>query len=175
MDKEFIENPIEAYEQLKAENEELKKSVLKQCPNCGEEYLNPKGAELYNENVQLKAENLGFKILHESDKDLLKRKEQECEELKEFQKLLKEQMEFNKSELELSLSSKIKRSEFLLKEFKKADKQRDDWREKAVQLKQALTEIKQLLEDALDVDKTDAEQSFDNFYKAIKLCEVLDD
>lgn len=81
-------------DELETENEELKKSVLKQCPNCGEEYLNPKGAELYDENNQLK---------------------------------------------------------------------------------QALTEIKQLLEDALDTDKTNAEQSFDNFYKAIKLCEVLDE
>ena len=42
-------------------------------------------------------------------------------------------------------------------------------------LKQALIEIKQLLEDALDTDKTNAEQSFDNFYKAIELCEVLDE
>ena len=36
----------------------------------------------YKQLEKLKAENLGFKILHESDKDLLKRKEQECEELK---------------------------------------------------------------------------------------------
>ena len=42
-----------------------------------------------------------------------------------------------------------------------------------VKLKQTLTEIKQLLEDALDTDKTDTEQSFDNIHKAIKLCEVL--
>ena len=42
-------------------------------------------------------------------------------------------------------------------------------------LKQTLTEIKQLLEDALDTDKTNAEQSFDNIHKAIKLCEVLDE
>ena len=42
-------------------------------------------------------------------------------------------------------------------------------------LKQALIEIKQLLEDALDTDKTNAEQSFDNIHKAIKLCEVLDE
>ena len=37
---------------------------------------------------------------------------------------------------------------------------------------QVLSEIKQLLEDALDVGKTNAEQSFDNFYKAIRLCEL---
>ena len=42
-------------------------------------------------------------------------------------------------------------------------------------LKQRLCMIKQLIEDALDTDKTDAEQSFDNFYKAIKLCEVIDE
>ena len=41
-------------DQLKAENEDLKKSVLQECPNCGEEYLNYKGAALYFENSDLK-------------------------------------------------------------------------------------------------------------------------
>lgn len=41
-----------------------------------------------------------------------------------------------------------------------------------VRFKQTLTEIKQLLEDALDTDKTDTEQSFENFYKALEKCEV---
>ena len=45
----------------------------KDRPNC-----------YYKQLEKLKAENLGFKILHESDKDLLKRKEQECEELKKW-------------------------------------------------------------------------------------------
>lgn len=40
-------------------------------------------------------------------------------------------------------------------------------------LKQTLIYIKQLLEDALDPKKTNAEQSFDNFYKAIELCKVI--
>ena len=44
-----------------------------------------------------------------------------------------------------------------------------------VKLKQTLTEIKQLLEDALDTDKTNAEQSFDCLYEALEKCEVLDD
>ena len=43
----------------------------KDRPNC-----------YYKQLEKLKAENLGFKILHESDKDLLKRKEQECERLR---------------------------------------------------------------------------------------------
>lgn len=46
---------------------------------------------------------------------------------------------------------------------------------KFLKLKQALTEIRQLLEDALDTDKTSAEQSFDNLYEALEKCEVLDE
>lgn len=42
---------IEAKEQ---ECEELKKGVIKQCPNCGEQYLNQIGAELFEENTRLK-------------------------------------------------------------------------------------------------------------------------
>jgi len=104
----------------------------------------------------------------------LKRKEQECERLdneaqnlftektnleielrqlkaenekqKEFQKLLEEQMEFNRNELELALSSGIKRSDFLLKEFQKVDKQRDNWREQAEKYSRTLQEIKAFLE-----------------------------
>lgn len=60
----------------------------------------------------------------------------------------------------------------------KAYKMADTIEEKEKQLdkySQALTEIKQLLEDALDTDKTDAEQSFDNFYKAIELCKVVEE
>lgn len=71
----------------------------------------------------------------------------ENEELRKFQKLLEEQMKFNKSELELSLSSETKRSEFLLREFKKVDKQRDNWREKAEKYFKTLTEIKEIAED----------------------------
>lgn len=45
-------------------------------------------------------------------------------------------------------------------------------KEENKKLKQALREIRQLLEDALDTDKTNVEQSFDNFYKAIELSKV---
>ena len=68
----------------------------------------------------------------------------ENEELKEIQKLLKEQMAFNKNELELNWSSEIKRCEFLLNEFKKVDKQRDNWRQQAEKLNKTLTEIKEI-------------------------------
>mgnify|MGYP007123285039 CR=1 FL=1 len=46
-----IKEIIEAKEQ---ECEELKKGVIKQCPNCGEQYLNQIGAELYEECEALK-------------------------------------------------------------------------------------------------------------------------
>lgn len=47
--------------------------------------------------------------------------------------------------------------------------------DKQYKYKQALIEIKQLLEDALDTDRTNAEQSFDNLYKAIELCKVVEE
>ena len=39
---------------LKEDNEELRKNILLKCPNCGEEYLSPEGAALYEENTNLK-------------------------------------------------------------------------------------------------------------------------
>lgn len=40
---------------------------------------------------------------------------------------------------------------------------------------QALTEIRQLLSDALDSDVTSADESIDNMYEALELCDVLDE
>lgn len=36
------------------ECEELKKTIMYKCPQCGEEYLSPIGASLYEENNKLK-------------------------------------------------------------------------------------------------------------------------
>ena len=41
--------------------------------------------------------------------------------------------------------------------------------------RQALIKIRQLLSDALDCDKTSAEESFNNLYDALELCDVLDE
>lgn len=49
-----IEEVNKINKRLESENEDLKKSVLQECPNCGEEYLNYKGAALYFENSDLK-------------------------------------------------------------------------------------------------------------------------
>lgn len=45
---------IQEYDKLKAENEELKKTIMYKCPQCGDEYLSPIGASLYEENNKLK-------------------------------------------------------------------------------------------------------------------------
>lgn len=89
----------------------------------------------------------------------LLRKEQECEELKAKCSQLEEKIKDWQKEVE---RIQFIGSYGIMDEVKKNTK-----------LKNCLTEIKQLLEDALDTDKTNAEQSFDNIHKAIKLCEVL--
>ena len=42
------------YLRKEQECEELKKTVMYKCPQCGEEYLSPIGASLYEENNNLK-------------------------------------------------------------------------------------------------------------------------
>lgn len=49
-----IEEVNKINKKLESENEDLKKTILQECPNCGEEYLNYKGAALYFENSDLK-------------------------------------------------------------------------------------------------------------------------
>ena len=49
-------NPNCYFKQLKSkeqECEELKKTIMYKCPQCGEEYLSPIGASLYEENNKL--------------------------------------------------------------------------------------------------------------------------
>lgn len=74
-----------------------------------------------------------------------KQLQEENQKLKELNNALSGQLNFVKSELELRLSTEIKRSKFILGEFKKTDKQRDYWRETAENIKQALDEIKELI------------------------------
>ena len=112
----------------------------------------------------------------------LKHKEQECEE---FRKANDEKNELL-AKLGCPTTATAKRKVFCLQEqldqlkaenehLSEKEKEARHYLEEAYKLKQAVTEIKQLLEDALDTDKTSAEQSFDNIHKAIKLCEVLDE
>lgn len=74
-----------------------------------------------------------------------KQLQEENQKLKELNNALSGQLNFVKSELELRLSAEIKRSKFILGEFKKTDKQRDYWRETAEKYKQALDDIEQTI------------------------------
>ena len=88
-----IIDKLQAKEQ---ECEELKKGVIKQCPNCGEQYLNQIGAELYEECEALKKQleqqealtetyKTCYRAKHNDVKDKLIRLKQEVKELKEWQ------------------------------------------------------------------------------------------
>ena len=44
---------IYKYREKDQECEELKKTIMYKCPQCGEEYLSPIGASLYEENNKL--------------------------------------------------------------------------------------------------------------------------
>ena len=55
--QERLEKIIEQKEQ---ECDELKKTVMYKCPQCGEEYLSPIGASLYEENNNLKEEKAKY-------------------------------------------------------------------------------------------------------------------
>lgn len=78
------------------ECEELKKGVIKQCPNCGEQFLSHIGAKLYEENEALKKQleqqealtetyKACYRAKHNDVKDELIRLKQEAKELKEWQ------------------------------------------------------------------------------------------
>ena len=63
----------------------------------------------------------------------LARKTQECEGLKEKNTLLESQMAFNLSEMGIRLGNEVNRSETLLKELKRLDKIKDEYREMSIE------------------------------------------
>lgn len=88
-------------EQLEQENKRLQ---MLSCANCGEKYLSPDGAELYDKNVQLQKENEELKTyIQKMDKPEIKtidseialkniELQQENEELKENVEILQNQI-----------------------------------------------------------------------------------
>ena len=136
----------------------------------------------FNNNIYFSVDELNY-IMQK-----LISKEQECDVLRKLAEthlaetinmqreidLLKEDLAISIQENEegREINAELKADNEHLSE---KEKEARHYLEEAYKFKQALTEIKQLLEDALDTDKTNAEQSFDNIHKAIKLCEVLDE
>ena len=60
MVSEYIVNLREQLKAKEQECDELKKTVMYKCPQCGEEYLSPIGASLYEENNNLKEEKAKY-------------------------------------------------------------------------------------------------------------------
>lgn len=60
------------YKQLKRLQEENKRLQMLSCANCGEKYLSPDGAELYEKNVQLQKESEKQKELIKQLEDFIK-------------------------------------------------------------------------------------------------------
>ena len=51
---EWLKEQKKELDQFKEENDELKRTIMYKCPQCGDEYLSPIGASLYEENNKLK-------------------------------------------------------------------------------------------------------------------------
>ena len=86
---------IEAKEQ---ECEELKKGVLEQCPNCGEQYLNQIGAELYEKCEELKKQLEQHEALTETYKACYRAKHNDVkDELIKYKRSLDEIEKYFKS------------------------------------------------------------------------------
>ena len=77
----------------------------------------------------------------------LARKTQECEGLKEKNTLLESQMAFNLSEMGIRLGNEVNRSETLLKELKRFDKIKDEFREMSEKLKSKNDRYRKALEE----------------------------
>lgn len=54
---EFDETLLQYSNTIEDLQKQLNNTVMQECPQCGEVYLNPVGCELHEENQQLKAEN----------------------------------------------------------------------------------------------------------------------
>lgn len=92
------------YKQLKRLQEENKRLQMLSCANCGEKYLSPDGAELYEKNVQLQRENEGLK--------------KENEELKTYiQKMDKPEIKTIDSEIALKNIELQKENEKIKKQY----------------------------------------------------------
>lgn len=105
--------------------------------------------EIEEEHAFMKAriKELENKSTYPFNEAFNKQLQEENQKLKELNNALSGQLNFVKSELELRLSAEIKRSRFILGEFKKTDKQRDYWQETAENYKQALDEIEEYCTD----------------------------
>ena len=85
-----ISNAVEYEKRLQEENKSLQ---MLTCANCGEQFLTPDGAELYEKNVQLKQENEELKARLQTLNDEILTVEITTEEFENYKKLKQENEE----------------------------------------------------------------------------------
>lgn len=127
------------FKQVKRLQEENKRLQMLSCANCGEKYLSPDGAELYEKNVQLQKENEGLK--------------KENEELKTYiQKMDKPEIKTIDSEIALK-NIELQQKNEELKNTPRLELDTSYIRKKeleSIKYKQALEEIRQVVEFAIE-------------------------
>ena len=99
----------------------------------------------------------------------LANKQKECEEQKKQNESLNFQLEQEKlraNEYSLMYDNETKRTETLLKEFNRADKNKDIWREKAEKYEQALDDIEKELKE--DINCESQECGCNDFEECLK-------
>lgn len=110
----------------------------------------------------------------------LARKTQECEGLKEKNTLLESQMAFNLSEMGIRLGNEVNRSETLLKELKRFDKIKDEFREMSEKLKsendryrKALEEIEKIVNEPCVADAQEDCKHCDNWCEHKDILDII--
>lgn len=121
-------------EQKNNENLNVDECAYYDCENCN--------SRDYEQNYSIKCAQIDCYF-----KDYA-RKTQECEDLKEKNALLESQMAFNLNEMEIRLGNEVNRSETLLKELKRLDKIKDEYREMSENLKAEEKFLKQCCQKA---------------------------
>ena len=97
-EKILLKDLWEEHKQLKRLQAENKRLQMLSCANCGEQYLSPDGAELYEKNVQLQAENERLKALCNTYLTCYKAKHNDIEgNLFSYHKALEEMREIVKT------------------------------------------------------------------------------
>lgn len=76
---ELLQEKTKECTNLKAENEELKNTIMQKCPQCGEVYLNPIGAKLYETLIEIK--EIAKRIVHYNEGNQVRSMEEEAKQI----------------------------------------------------------------------------------------------
>ena len=155
---EFDETLLQYSNTIEDLQKQLKDSVMKKCPQCGEVYLNSMGCELYRQLDLLKSEN-------EDLENQLKREKEKFEKHDKLSAMFIQDLKNEKSSLVNEYLKKIgellSENEELKEYIKHLHNLCGNETDKQYQYKQTLTEIKEIAEE------------LKNFYEELGKCECL--